>query len=89
MSNDLEQFSDLDLEGMAHGNNPVANAYRELLAFRKAANSPAIPEWNNEQCLEFLQVAFRHNNIDGEIEFDDIRLGVKFALAAAPKPESE
>lgn len=46
-------------------------------------------EWTNDQCLEFLQVAFRHNTIDGEIEFDDIRLGVKFALAADPKPESE
>lgn len=30
-------FTDEDLEGMAHGNNPVANAYRELLAFRRAA----------------------------------------------------
>lgn len=28
-------FTDEDLEGMAHGNNPVANAYRELLALRK------------------------------------------------------
>lgn len=37
MNNDLEQFTDLELEGMAHGNNPVANAYRELLAFRMAA----------------------------------------------------
>lgn len=42
MNNDLEQyaennFTDLDLEGMAHGNNPVANAYRELLSFRRAA----------------------------------------------------
>lgn len=28
-------FTDEDLQGMAHGNNPVANAYRELLALRK------------------------------------------------------
>lgn len=35
-------FSDLDLEGMSHGNNPQANAYRELLAYRR--NSPAIPD---------------------------------------------
>lgn len=28
-------FSDEDLEGMSYGNNPVANAYRELLAFRR------------------------------------------------------
>ncbi|MFS7357601.1 hypothetical protein AB6896_01890 [Rahnella inusitata] len=41
MNNDLEQqansFTASELEGMAHGNNPVANAYRELLAFRRAA----------------------------------------------------
>lgn len=42
MNNDLEQcdknsFTDSELEGMAHGNNPVANAYRELLKFRRVA----------------------------------------------------
>lgn len=41
MNNDLEQyaknsFTDSELEFMALGNNPVANAYRELLAFRRA-----------------------------------------------------
>lgn len=35
-------FTNEDLGGMAHGNNPVANAYRELLALRR--NSPAIPD---------------------------------------------
>ena len=35
-------FTDEELEGMAHGDNPQANAYRELLAFRR--NSPAIPD---------------------------------------------
>lgn len=29
-------FSDLDLQMMCHGNNPVSNAYRELLEFRQA-----------------------------------------------------
>ncbi|EIX1192087.1 hypothetical protein MJV30_001614 [Salmonella enterica] len=33
-------FTDEDLEGMIHGNNPQSNAYRELLAFRR--NSPVI-----------------------------------------------
>lgn len=54
----------------------------------RGGNSPVIPdgsEWTNEQCLEFLTVAFRHNEISGDIEFDDIRLGVKFALSAAPQ----
>ncbi|HDX8336613.1 TPA: hypothetical protein ROU65_003461 [Raoultella ornithinolytica] len=57
-------------------------------AMLQAGNSPVIPdgsEWTNEQCLEFLTVAFRHNEISGDIEFDDIRLGVKFALSAAPQ----
>lgn len=36
-------------------------------------------EWTDAQCLEFLTVAFRHNRIKGDIEFDDIRLGVKMA----------
>ena len=35
--------------------------------------------WTDAQCLEFLAVAFRHNRIKGDIEFDDIRLGVKMA----------
>lgn len=43
--------------------------------------------WTNAQCLEFISVAFRHNEIIGEVYFDDIRLGVKFALEAAPKQE--
>lgn len=36
-------------------------------------------EWSNEQCIEFLTVAFRHAEISGDIEMDDIRLGVKMA----------
>ena len=35
-------FTDDQLEGMAHGNNPQSNAYRELLAYRR--NSPVIPD---------------------------------------------
>ncbi|WP_253939249.1 hypothetical protein [Enterobacter cancerogenus] len=35
------------------------------------------PEWTNEQCLEFLSIAFRHAEIKGDLELDDIRLGVK------------
>lgn len=36
-----------------------------------------VPEWTNEQCLEFLSIAFRHAEIKGDLELDDIRLGVK------------
>ena len=35
-------FTDADLAMMAHGDNPQANAYRELLAFRR--NSPVTPD---------------------------------------------
>ncbi|HGK4675225.1 TPA: DUF551 domain-containing protein [Kluyvera georgiana] len=35
-------FTNEDLEGMTHGNNPQSNAYRELLAFRR--NSPVTPD---------------------------------------------
>lgn len=66
-------------DGFSYGITPVFTA----------PQLPVVPEWNNAQCLEFLSVAFRHNNIDGEIEFDDIRLGVKFALSAAQKPGGE
>ena len=44
------------------------------------ASQPApvsVPEWTNEQCLEFLSIAFRHAEIKGDLELDDIRLGVK------------
>ena len=36
-----------------------------------------VAEWTNEQCLEFLSIAFRHAEINGDLQFDDIRLGVK------------
>jgi len=37
----------------------------------------SVPEWTNKQCLEFLSIAFRHAEIKGDLELDDIRLGVK------------
>lgn len=36
-----------------------------------------VPEWTNKQCLEFLSIAFRHAEINGDLQLDDIRLGVK------------
>lgn len=39
--------------------------------------APLVPEWTNEQCLEFLSIAFRHTEIKGDLELDDIRLGMK------------
>ncbi|ECY3256777.1 hypothetical protein AU577_09095 [Salmonella enterica subsp. enterica serovar Alachua] len=40
-------FTDAELEAMSHGDNPQANAYRELLAFRR--NSPVIPDRSQEK----------------------------------------
>ncbi|HCT9380144.1 TPA: hypothetical protein OUC51_002603 [Enterobacter hormaechei] len=37
----------------------------------------SVPEWTNEQCMEFLSIAFRHAEIKGDFQLDDIRLGVK------------
>ena len=43
-----------------------------------APPAPAsVPEWTNKQCLEFLSIAFRHAEINGDLQLDDIRLGVK------------
>ncbi|EOI9098489.1 DUF3850 domain-containing protein [Cronobacter sakazakii] len=43
--------------------------------------APVVPEWTNQQCLEFLSIAFRHAEIKGDFELDDLRLGVKMANA--------
>lgn len=55
---------------------------RELLALRRTQK-----EWTNEQCLNFLSITFRHAEISGDIEMDDIRLGIKMVNAAAPEVE--
>lgn len=64
----------------------------ELDACRAAMQSEpvtaaTVPELTNAQCLDFLTIAFRHATISGDIEFDDIRLGLKMALSAAPEQE--
>lgn len=41
-------FTDAELEMMSHGDNPQANAYRELLAFRR--NYPVIPDCSCHTC---------------------------------------
>ncbi|EPN1667498.1 DUF3850 domain-containing protein [Cronobacter sakazakii] len=50
-------------------------------------HAPVVPEWTNQQCLEFLAVAFRHAEIKGDFELDDLRLGVKMANAMTPGKE--
>lgn len=63
--------------------------YRGRIRNRLVTYAPATSEWSNAQCLEFLSVAFRHNDIDGDINFDDIRLGVRLAHVAVTKQEAE
>lgn len=57
--------------------------FMEGLADIAAPTAPVVQvsEWTNEQCIEFLCTAFRHAEIKGDIEMDDIRLGVKMANA--------
>ncbi|MCW2097113.1 UNVERIFIED_ORG: hypothetical protein M2382_003665 [Enterobacter sp. BIGb0239] len=59
---------------------PLTTSERaELENYRNAQQ--VVPEWTNEQCLEFLSIAFRHAEIKGDLEMDDIRLGVKMVNA--------
>ncbi|QHJ83430.1 MAG: hypothetical protein [Bacteriophage sp.] len=59
---------------------PLTTSERaELENYRNAQQ--VVPEWTNEQCLEFLSIAFRHAEIKGDLELDDIRLGVKMVNA--------
>ncbi|WP_336998820.1 hypothetical protein [Pantoea agglomerans] len=61
---------------------------RLLYSAPAASLAELVPdEWTNEQCLEFLSIAFRHAEISGDIEMDDIRLAVKMVNAAAPEVE--
>ncbi|MDJ0030307.1 hypothetical protein [Pantoea ananatis] len=62
----------------------LIDAYQALLDERLNATPQPVsaPEWTNEQCLEFLSIAFRHANISGDIEMDDIRLGIRMVNAA-------
>ncbi|ELY2818894.1 hypothetical protein SMC58_002789 [Cronobacter dublinensis] len=70
------------------------NYYKPVYA-APPAPPVAVPEWTNEECLEFLSIAFRHAEIKGDFELDDLRLGVKMVnesraamLAAPAKPSS-
>ncbi|HGW3767022.1 TPA: hypothetical protein ACNH1M_001198 [Enterobacter cloacae] len=65
------------------------NACRDamLQGVEPVTTANKLPELTDSQCLEFLAVAFRHASIKGDIEFDDIRLGLRMALEAAPRQE--
>ncbi|MCF1275636.1 hypothetical protein [Enterobacter hormaechei] len=75
----------------------IKTGLRAAFANVTAPPAPAsVPEWTNEQCLEFLSIAFRHAEIKGDLELDDIRLGVKMVngsraamLQGADRPQNE
>ena len=75
-------FTNGDLESMAHGDNPVANAYRELLAFRR--NSPAIPDGCQQWISDVIKYLEAGLESDGELEAQG-SIDAKRLLAAAPK----
>ena len=66
--------------------SPGDKGVKKWTPLYKVQPAASSPEWSNAQCMEFLTVAFRHCEISGDIEMDDIRLGVKMANAAAPGP---
>lgn len=82
----IEQQSGVMMDGLVISEKPT---YRNIKGIHKmkmmplgtkfytAPPAPVVPEWTNEQCLEFLSIAFRHAEIKGDLELDDIRLGVK------------
>ena len=77
-------FTNEELEAMAHGNNPQANAYRELLAFRR--NSPVTPDgW-----VMVPLIAFPSQWAAGQKAFESAGINkvdavYKAMVAAAPK----
>ncbi|WP_312998257.1 hypothetical protein [Leclercia sp.] len=86
-------FTDQELEGMAHGDNPQANAYRELLAHRRGA--PALTAgW---VAVPVEPTAEMQSAAAGAIRFDTTPINklwtgnavYKAMLAAAPQQEAE
>ncbi|MFS3896961.1 DUF551 domain-containing protein [Raoultella ornithinolytica] len=52
-----------------------------LANYPPAPPAPVVAEWTNEERLEFLSIAFRHAEIKGDLEMDDICLGIKMVNA--------
>ena len=79
----MTTFTKERLEQLASGNawvcvqdDEATELARIALALLESEHEQA-SEWTNKECLEFLSIAFRHAEIKGDLEMDDIRLGVK------------
>lgn len=57
--------------------------YAELSAPAAQPVTVKLPELSDAQCLDFLSIASRHAHIVGDIQFDDIRIGLKMAFGEA------
>ncbi|ENT3297212.1 DUF551 domain-containing protein [Enterobacter asburiae] len=66
------QATGLYLRGFPYGSHG-----RDIALYTTPPAPVSVPEWTNEQCMEFLSIAFRHAEINGDLQLDDIRLGVK------------
>ncbi|HGY1466843.1 TPA: hypothetical protein ACNVLA_003755 [Klebsiella aerogenes] len=76
-------FTNAELEGMAHGDNPQSNAYRELLAYRR--NSPVIPDgWKLVPVKPSGDMLAAAQDAYGETD-GDIASTLRAAIAAAPQ----
>ncbi|KLP57433.1 hypothetical protein ABR39_04160 [Enterobacter genomosp. O] len=72
------EYAELLRSGHIESCSVYAEQGEGCIALYVAPPAPvSVPEWTNEQCLEFLSIAFRHAEIKGDLQFDDIRLGVK------------
>lgn len=80
MADDLKDSSIISTPAYRDLGEAMERTVGDVVALYAAPPAPvSVPEWTNEQCLEFLSIAFRHAEIKGDLELDDIRLGVKMA----------
>lgn len=85
MNNQNNSFSDDELRGMITGNNPVSNAYRELLAYREAAKTPVA--WVDKSDVEHLMTGkckVIESNLWAMERFDETPLYAAPQLPAVP-----
>lgn len=75
------------------GQRNIAKRTKELrdLAAQSLQAAPDGGEWwklSDMQVMEFLRVAFRHNDISGEIALSDIRMGLHRASMFVTSPSA-
>lgn len=74
------EFTDAELDRIIAGDmftpRQAAIMARELKRKRACLDSEPVA-WTDEQCLEFLSIAFRHAQIKGDLELEDIRKGIR------------